>query len=237
MRDLANELPKPMLRVRGKPILEHILCAIVDAGVNEICIVTGHRAEVIETYLGTGSQFGAKITYARQLEQNGTGKAPELAKDFVGTSPFLLVYGDIIVSPETYKHVISRFNEPKYTGLITARHGEDISKGGLLVFNDAFELQCILEKPTEAQVAELRKSGLLKPSSPLWYNAGIYVLTPVLFEFTAKLEKSPRGEFELTDALNAMVRTGHKIVGFELAGFWADVRDPETLAKLQTTPL
>ncbi len=237
MRHLTNDTPKPMLQVRGKPVLEHVVGGIIAAGVRELFIVTGYRAEVIETYFGDGSRFGATITYGRQVVQNGTGKAPEIAKHFIGTSPFLLVYGDILVTPDTYKNAITRFNEGDFSGLVTARRGEDIAKGGLLVFDDKFELQCVLEKPSEAQLAELRNAGLLKSQTPLWYNAGIYVFNHVLFEFTARLEKSPRGEFELTDALNAMVRAGRRIAGFEIHGLWVDVRDPEILARLQSSSL
>jgi len=237
MQHLTSNMPKPMLQVRGKPVLEHVVCGIIAAGVRELFIVTGYRAEVIETYFGDGSRFGAKIAYGRQTVQNGTGKAPELARDFVGTAPFMLVYGDILVEAQTYRDVIARFGESNFSALITARRGEDVAKGGLLVFNDKFELRRVLEKPSAEQLAELRRSNLLKPDTPLWYNAGIYVFTPVLFEFTARLEKSPRGEFELTDALNAMLYAGHRIAGFEVRGLWVDVRDPTTLARLQTLPL
>src|SRR6266511_2137505 len=76
MKELTNEVPKPMLRVQGKPILEQIVQGLLSAGIGEICIITGWRAEVIESYFGDGSRSGAKIGYARQLVQDGTGKAP-----------------------------------------------------------------------------------------------------------------------------------------------------------------
>src|SRR5687767_11607577 len=95
MKELTNELPKPMLKVQGTPILEHILLGLKSAGVKEIFIVTGWRAESIENYFGGGSRWDVKISYGRQLNQDGTGKAPELAKEFVGASPFILTYGDI----------------------------------------------------------------------------------------------------------------------------------------------
>jgi len=55
----------------------------------------------------------------------------------------------------------------------------------------------------------------------------------VVFGFTAALQKSPRGEYELTDAINAMVKTGHRIAGMQIEGRWVDVRDPEVLASLE----
>ncbi len=106
MRELTNELPKPMLRVQGKPVLEHIIAGILAAGIRDIFIVTGWRADVIENYFGDGKQFAARIAYGRQVVQDGTGKAPEAAKKFVGDSPFLLTYGDILVPPETYARMI-----------------------------------------------------------------------------------------------------------------------------------
>ena len=91
-----------------------------------------------------------------------------------------------------------------------------------------------MEKPSPAQVEEFRKQGWLRAGQPVWYNAGIYVFRPVLFDFTAKLEKSPRGEFELPDAINALLQAGHRIAGLEIKGRWVDVRDPEVLNSLES---
>src|SRR6185503_12724109 len=103
MKELTDDVPKPMLRVQGKPILENILEGLLGAGIRDFCIITGWRAEVIESYFGDGTKWGVNICYARQVAQNGTGKAPELARDFVGQETFLLTYGDILVEPETYQ--------------------------------------------------------------------------------------------------------------------------------------
>ena len=111
--------------------------------------------------------------------------------------------------------------------------GEDVKKGGILLFNDDFTLNSLVEKPSDEQIAELKEKGLLKDGDPAWYNAGIYIFKNVLFEFTAKLEKSPRGEYELTDAITALVENGHSIAGLEIGGRWVDVRDPEVLESLQ----
>jgi dTDP-glucose pyrophosphorylase len=76
-----------------------------------------------------------------------------------------------------------------------------------------------------------------EPTSP-WYNAGVYTFRPSIFEHTARLEKSPRGEYELTDAIRTLAQSGNVVQAFELQGDWADVRDPEVLAQLhQDKPL
>ena len=83
------------------------------------------------------------------------------------------------------------------------------------------------------KLAELRREGWLKPSEPVWYNAGIYIFEPSLYEFTARLAKSARGEYELTDAVNGLLEAGHKLAGLEIQGRWVDVRDPQVLAALE----
>ena len=109
MKELTNELPKPRLRVEGRPILEHILGGLIDAGIRDVCIVTGWRAEAIEGYFGDGGRWDCHIRYVRQVVQDGTGRAAQPAREFVGTDDFLLTYGDLLVHPETYQQMLSRF--------------------------------------------------------------------------------------------------------------------------------
>ena len=233
MKELTNELPKPMLPVQGKPILEHIVEGLLGAGIRELCIVTGWKADVIEAHFGDGARWGARITFVRQVVQDGTGKAPELAKSFVGSDAFLLTYGDILVKPETYAAMLRRWSEDAFSGLLTVTAGEDVTKGGINFFDDRFCLRKLVEKPTNAQLDELRAAGWLKPGDPAWYNAGIYLFGPVVFDYTARLVKSPRGEYELTDAIIAMIDTGHRIAGLRIEGRWVDVRDPGVLEALE----
>ena|SRR5437660_3524424 len=234
MRELTNECPKPMLKVQGKPILQRIIEGLRENGVVELFIVTGFRAETIEQHFQDGKQLGVTIEYGRQLVQDGTGKAPELAQAFVGLDPFLLTYGDILVKPETYARMLWRFNAGQFSGLVTVTGSEDVTKGGLNFFDDDFCLSRLIEKPTATQLEQLRQEGWLRSGQKAWYNAGIYIFRPVLFEFTARLQESPRGEYELTDAVNQMVQAGHRIAGVEIEGPWVDVRDPEVLARLET---
>lgn len=235
MGNLTSDLPKPMLSgKKGTPILEEILEGILGAGIRDFFIVTGYRGDVIENYFGDGSKWGAHISYGRQLVQDGTGKAPEVAKAFVAASPFLLTYGDILVPQETYQRMIARFKEGNFSGVITVTRGQDVTKGGLDFFDEQFCLKRLVEKPSPEQLDQLRREGWLKPSDPAWYNAGIYIFNPVLYEFTGELKKSPRGEYELTDAISAMVQARHRLAGLEIEGRWVDVRDPEVLANLRS---
>ena len=165
------------------------------------------------------------LTYAHQAVQDGTGKAPEYAQEFVGTDDFLLTYGDILVQPGTYRDMRARWSSGSFEGLLTVTEGQDVTQGGLNFFDAEFCLTRLVEKPNAAQLDELRRTGWLKPGAPVWYNAGIYIFRPSLFRYTAKLEKSPRGEYELTDAISALVADGQRIAGVKIAGRWVDVRE------------
>ena len=220
MRELTDDVPKPMLPVHGRPILQHILEGLRAAGVSRFLLVVGYRAEVVREFFGNGSAFGVEIEYATQVVQDGTGRVVELARSFTDTDPFVLSYGDILVDPANYRRMALLESEE---AVISVKLNEDVSKGGAVFVNERFELTDLREKP---------KPG--EPTSP-WYNAGVYTFRPSIFEFTARLEKSPRGEYELTDAIRALAQSGRKVQAFELQGSWADVRDPEVLARLHAT--
>jgi dTDP-glucose pyrophosphorylase len=218
MRELTSDLPKPMLQVRGKPILQHIIEGMKVAGVVEFLVVVGWRADVVREFFRDGAQLGVSVSYETQVVQDGTGKVVELALEFCGADSFLLSYGDILLDPVNYPRLTSM--PPDTEAILTVKWTDDVSKGGAVFVNEQFELVDLREKP---------KAG--EPTSP-WYNAGVYAFRPSIFEYTARLQRSPRGEVELTDAIRDLALSGRKVQALELTGDWADVRDPEILAQL-----
>jgi NDP-sugar pyrophosphorylase family protein len=212
MRELTTDVPKPMLQVRGKPVLQHIIDGLRDSGVREFLVVVGWRADVVRDH------FGDSVNYVTQTVQDGTGRVVDLARDFVCNGPFVLSYGDILVDPTNYLRLVDLADHVE--AIVSVKRNEDVSKGGAVFVNDRFEIIDVREKPAPSE-----------PTSP-WYNAGIYAFRPSIFDFTAKLERSPRGEYELTDAIRSLAHSGRKIQALELTGEWADVRDPEILAQL-----
>lgn len=218
MRELTSDLPKPMLRVRSKPVLAHIIEGLKKVGIADFLVVVGWHAEVVRGFFRDGSHLGVRIDYVTQLVQDGTGRVVELARDFIGNDAFILSYGDILVDAENYFGLTVPSDDVE--AIISVKRDEDCSKGGAVFLNDRFELVDLREKP---------KPG--EPTSP-WYNAGIYTFRPSIFDFTAKLERSPRGEYELTDAIRNLALSGKKVQALELTGAWADVRDPEILVQL-----
>ena len=202
MRELTNELPKPMLPVRGRPILAHIISGLQAAGIKEVLVVVGYREEVVREFFKDGADFGVRVSYVRQVTQDGTGRVVELARDFAGSDGFILSYGDILIEPSNYRVLASPGAEE---AIVSVKKNEDVSKGGAVFINDRWELTDLREKP---------KPG--EPTSP-WYNAGVYFFRPSIFEFTARLEKSPRGEYELTAAIRDLAQSGRGGVrGYEV---------------------
>ena len=171
MKELTNELPKPMLEVRGKPILLHIVEGLRAAGVTDFCIIVGYRAEVVRDFFGDGSKFGVRVSYATQVVQDGTGKVVELAREFAGSDAFVLSYGDILIDPANYARLTDLAGAE---GIVTVKNNEgEMAKGGCVMVNDRFELIDLIEKPAG-------------PAPSPWYNAGVYTFRPSIFDFTAR---------------------------------------------------
>ncbi len=217
MRNLTEAMPKPMVRVGGKPVLEWIVTGLASAGVRRVLVVVGYRREVITTHFGNGARFGTKIEYVEQTTQDGTGRVVALAEPFARGEPFLLSYGDILVNPSFYPALL-RLDDAEM--LVSVRRAEDVSKGGAVFVNGRFEVIDLREKP-----------GPDEPVSP-WYNAGVYTFRPSIFARVARLKRSLRGEYELTDAVREAALSGARVRAVEITGDWADVRDPEVLADL-----
>jgi dTDP-glucose pyrophosphorylase len=235
MRELTAELPKPMIMVRGKPVLQYIVEGLRNAGVGKLLLVVGYRAEAVRGFFGDGSRYNVDIQYATQTVQDGTGRVVDLARDFVCNRPFILAYGDILVDPENYKRLVNVPDDVE--AILTVTLGEDVSKGGAVFVNEQMELVDLREKvQAVAGIGDADSRDHRSRLQP-FYNAGLYAFRPSIFHFTAKLKPSTRGEYELTDAIRDLAQFGKKVKALELTGEWADVRDPEILAKLNRNQL
>src|ERR1044072_1812384 len=173
MRELTQELPKPMLQVRGEPVLEHIIKGLRDAGLADFLIIVGWRAEIVRDYFGNGSRLGVRVEYANEIVQDGTGKVVELARDFAGPDPFVLSYGDILIAPENYSRICAALEGAE--AVVSVKRSEDVSQGGAVFVNERFELIDLREKPKPGEA-----------TSP-WYNAGVYAFRRSIFDLIAKL--------------------------------------------------
>ena len=206
MGPLTQNRPKVMLPVANKPVLSHVILSAHDAGINEFVLVVGYRAEVVKEYFGDGSDMNVSIDYALQREQLGTADAVRAAQELV-KDRFLVLNGDIIVSPQHIKNLI----EHKSDVVMTAMQVENPSELGVLEVRDNRVMR-IIEKP-------------VKPSTNL-ANAGIYVLLPSIFDAIKRTKLSVRKEYEITDSLQLLIDEGADVGYLILSEDWLDIGRP-----------
>jgi len=220
MGHLTVDRAKPMIEIGKRRILEHILFAIRDSGIREFIVVTGYFANLIEDHFGDGREFGMEMTYVRQEKIDGTGNALHLTRDLVGNETFFMSFGDIITSIENYPRLIETYRQRPCPALLTLADVEDPCNGAAVYVDADHRVQRIIEKPVRGT------------STTDWNNAGIFIFDPVIFEYTAKLTPSPRGEYELTQAIHHILADGKEVFGFPLSGHWGDIGTPEDVERI-----
>ena len=211
---LTDEIPKPMVLLKGKPILEHLLDRLKAAGFTDALIVTGYRAEAIESHFGN---YPLALQFVRQTTINGTATAALLAKDFVQNEAFFLTFGDILAETAVYRD-IGKCLAPETEALIGVKWVPDPYQGAAVYCDTSKKIIKIIEKPGGGN------------STTNWNSAGLYIFRPNLFAELARVPESPRHEFELTSAVDQLIAAGHRLEIFPIEGTWRDIGRPEDLA-------
>jgi NDP-sugar pyrophosphorylase family protein len=217
MREITDAIPKPMVDVGGRPMLWHVLRALAGAGVREAAVIVCYKADSIRDYFGGGENVDLKLSYFTQEVQDGTGRAAEPAREYLSDGPFFFTFGDILTKAEAYADMARAFVETPTDLLLAVRRVDDPCRGGA-VYTDGDRVTDIVEKPPQGS----SETDLI--------SAGIFITSPVFFDYTARLELSKRGEYELPDAIRMMIEGGLDVRAFELVSYWRDVGTPEDLA-------
>lgn len=201
---LTDTRPKPMLPVANRPLLEYVLDAIAEAGIDEIYLVVGYRQERIRNHVGDGDDWGVDVHYIEQTPQLGTGHAILQAADHVD-EPFLVFNGDRIVDAELARDVANA-HEPGEASVATTvvRHPSTFG----VVDIDGDRLTGIEEKP-------------LDPSPRATINAGVYGFDPSIFDRIRQTDHVD-GEQTITATLAAMAEEG-LVRAVRYDGRWLDV--------------
>jgi dTDP-glucose pyrophosphorylase len=214
MKSLTEDCPKPMLPLHGRPMLAHVVERMEEAGIRDILLVTGYRAQLVEDYFEEHPPARARLRYRLQIPQDGTGSAARLGRDFAGKDRFLLTFGDILVDSRIYT---SMFKLIDGADAVLAVKKVDDPYQGAAVHTEGGRVTKIIEKPPKGT------------SATNWVNAGIYCVGPRIFDELDRIPLSPRSEFELTDAIHQMLAAGVYFRWYEIEGFWRDVGRPEDL--------
>lgn len=221
LQELSKNIPKALLPIGERTCLEHIILGMKNAGIRRFGVVIGHLGEMIEERYGKGESLGVEIIYLRQdLSMYGTGRAVLLAKDLAGSEPLMVSYGDILIEPGNYRAMLELALREQKT-VSSVNWMDDPAAGAAVYFNAEGILERIVEKPPRGA------------STTNWNNAGVYVFQPRIFDYLANLVASPRGEYELTEAVRQMVIGGVPVKVHQITGFWKDIGTPEDVAAIR----
>jgi len=210
---LTKVTNKHLLPVGREPMIFHPVKKLVEAGVNEILIVTGteHMGAVVGS-LGSGKEFGCELTYRVQDEAGGIAQALGLARGFGRDGRLVVVLGDNIFEASLAPFADAFRKQPGGAKILVkevpdpGRYGVAVTEGNRVVR--------IIEKPKD-------------PPSALAVT-GIYFYSQTVFEVIAGLRPSARGELEITDVNNAYIARG-ELTFDPLPGWWTDAGTFESL--------
>lgn len=212
MRPLTFTRPKPVLRVAGQPIIGHALNSLSQAGIHEVGIVVSELTHAAIGQVAAGFSE-MSITLIEQEEQLGLGHAVLTARDWVGQDDFCVYLGDNLFEHGVAPY-IQRFEVLRPAALIALVEVENPRAFGVAEL-DGDRIVRLVEKPAQ-------------PPSNLAV-AGFYCFTPQIFEMLAGLQPSARGEYEITDGIQALIDAGQTVLGQQVQGWWKDTGRPTDL--------
>jgi len=214
LQPLTSTRPKHLIKIAGKPILEHCLSAVKKAGIDEVIIVVYYMSNAIRDYFRDGKNFGVKISYAEQEAILGTGNAVSVVEPHVDDD-FLLVNGDVLFTAKTLKSVIELHQSDKPSATMVVVPVERPEAYGIVELENGKYVKRIVEKPGKEEA----------PSNLV--NAGIYVFSKEIFAKIKQTCPTPRGEYEIPDALTLLIDEKRPVLAFKTASRdWMDIGKP-----------
>ncbi|WP_226006168.1 UTP--glucose-1-phosphate uridylyltransferase AglF [Natrinema salinisoli] len=218
LRPLTEEKPKALVEVNEKPIIEDIFENLLEIGATEFIVVVGYLKDNIIDRYGETYQ-GIPITYAHQREQLGLAHAILQAQPYIDND-FILILGDNIFRANL-GDVVNRQREERSDAafLVEQVPYEEASRYGVLDTNEYGEIVKVMEKPDD-------------PPSNL-VMTGVYTFTPAIFRACQSVRPSNRGEYELPDAIDLLLQSGHTIDAIRMNGWRIDIGYPEDREKAE----
>jgi dTDP-glucose pyrophosphorylase len=205
LRPLTDSIPKPMLQVAGRPILERIVLHLVGNGIRRIFLSVNYLGHLIEDHFGDGATFGARVEYLRETDPLGTAGSLALLPE-TPTDPIIVMNGDLVTSADL-------------GGLLDAHAGSGaVATIGVRRYLHTVPFGCV-ERDGD-RIVRLEE----KPTVVRDINSGIYALSPVL------LARVPTGRAStMPELLEAALDRGERVGAFEVEGDWIDVGQRDQL--------
>lgn len=210
IQPLTNSVPKPMLPIMNRPMMEHIMLRLRDIGIKEFVVLLYFKPEVVKEHFGDGSKFGINITYVLPDDDYGTAGAVKQAQKHLN-EPFIIISGDLVTDFDIDK--ILRFHKEKRSKLsITLTSVPDPLQFGVVITDKSDKIQRFLEKPSWGEVF----------SDTI--NTGIYVIEPEILDY---IPENTNFDFS-KDLFPKLMAEGVDLWGCNAKGYWRDVGNPES---------
>lgn len=218
MRPLTNNLPKPMIPIDNKPILEYLIKLCKKHNINEIAINTSYLSEKIKDYFGDGSTFGVKLHYSFEPEALGTAGALNNFRELFNET-FFVIYGDNITNLNLSEMLEYHKSKKGFGTLFIRKESikDDKTTIGAVIIGNKGQIIDLIENPNEFEKEYLNKL----PENKKWTNTGIYLLEPEI------LKLIPRGFSDFSrDIFPKILRSGNKnrkLFGFKKDCYFREV--------------
>ncbi|XOB66398.1 sugar phosphate nucleotidyltransferase [Deferribacteres bacterium DY0037] len=210
IQPLTSSMPKPMIPVMNKPMMEYIIDALKEAGIVEIVILLYFKPEVIKNYFGDGSSKGIKIHYVLPDDDYGTAGAVKKAQKYLDER-FIIVSGDLI-SDFSFQEILGFHDVKNSKATITLTSVPDPLQFGVVITDKESKIIRFLEKPGWGEVF----------SDTI--NTGIYVFEPEILEY---IPEDSNFDFS-KDLFPKLMASGIDLFGYNAKGYWRDVGNPDS---------
>jgi len=198
LRPLTKNIPKPMLRVGKKPILQTIIEKFKESGYENFVICVNHLSKVIKNYFGNGTKFGVKIEYIHEKKRMGTAGALSLFKTKL-TEPFFVINGDLMINLDFEK--------------MLDFHNENNSKATMCIAEYNLELPYGEVKLNNEKIVSIEE----KPIHKIFVNAGVYILDPKCIELI------PKTFYDMPSLFKKIIANKKKTISFPIHEYWVDI--------------
>jgi len=208
LRPLTEDLPKPMLPVGGKPLMELLIEQLRQVGIRRVNVTTHYKPEKISDHFGDGSSFGVELNYVNEDKPLGTGGALGLID--TPTEPILVINGDILTQVD-FRAMLAYHQEQRAVMTIAVRQYDIKIPYGVI--------EC-----EGSRVCALKE----KPQMHFLVNAGVYLLEPIVYEFIRNGE-----HFNMTDLIQWLIDSDHIVASFPIIEYWLDIGQHEDYQQAQ----
>jgi glucose-1-phosphate thymidylyltransferase long form len=219
LKPLTLAIPKELMMIGEKAVIEHVIDAMKIAGINDITVVVGWKKHAILDYLGSGKRIGVNINYVVQDEQNGLAKAIEAGEKIIQDDEFAVILGDDFFYPKDFLNDLLTFHKTEQAdATIGVSDVEDVTRHGIIKGKEKIVLD-LVEKPTKEQAPS--HLGIM----------GVYLFKPSIFQAIKETKPGYNNEYQLTDSIKNLVNKGKKVCFKKINGEHIDVGTIQDLKK------